>query len=114
MGNRHCRFCSRVLTDSNIVKVRSGCRIRVEAKVPGFFFRGKKNVNTQHSGDPANEFSITILERDVQPIVSHITLSELFTNEDTFLFDETRATGPEHYQASLVHLSNLLLVDPAG
>lgn len=91
--------------------LQQGDLIKVEARAPGMFFRGKNNVNTMHLNLEQNEFYITILERDVPLAAPTITLADLKNPDDTFLFDETRQTGPEHYQASLVHLENLLLDD---
>jgi len=92
--------------------LRVGDRIKVQAEAPGLFYNGKYNINTQHSNDPDKEFHITILERDLTPLASDIDLSALKHADDSFIFDSTRATGCEHYQASLVHLDNLLLDNP--
>ena len=45
---------------------------------------------------------------------SAIELSDLKDTNDDYIFDATREAGCEHYQGSLVHLDNLLLVDPAN
>lgn len=92
--------------------LRRGDRIKVQAEAPGLFYNGKYNINTQHSNDPNKEFHITILERDMTPVTSDIDLSALKHADDSFIFDSTRATGCEHYQASLVHLDNLRLDNP--
>jgi hypothetical protein len=87
--------------------------IMVQANAPGLFYDGKFNINTQHTVDPANDFNITILQRGTTPAVASITLSNLETAGNNSIFDQSRATGCEHYQGSLVHLNNLTLVDPA-
>lgn len=92
--------------------LRRGDLILVQAKAPGLFFRGKRNINEQHQVDPAYDFYITILARDVPLSAANITLADLKNPDDTFIFDQTRQTGCEHYQGSLVHLEDLLLVDP--
>ncbi len=92
--------------------LRRGDLIKVEAKAPGLFFRGKRNINEQHQVDPAYDFYITILARDVPLAAANITLADLKNPDDTFKFDQTRQTGCERYQGSLVHLDNLLLLDP--
>jgi len=104
--------------------LRRGDLIQVTANAPGLFYNGKKNINTEHKGaSTAYEtgesyedylFSIVILQRDVELVASAIELSDLKDTNDNFIFDDTRATGCEHYQGSLVHLDNLLLVDPAN
>lgn len=94
------------------VTLRYGDKVRIEAKSPGLYYKGKFNINEQHMKSSDYDFSITVLERDVAPDVANITLADLKSSDDTsFLFDETRATGCEHYQASLVHLDDLLLED---
>ena len=61
------------------------------------------------------EFSITVLERGTTPTATSVNLSELVASGTggAFLFDQTRATGCEHYQGSLVHLDGLTLTDPS-
>jgi hypothetical protein len=93
--------------------LRYGDVVMVQANAPGMFYNGKFNINEQHSTDPANDFSITILQRGVTPSVADITLAALKDTNSNFIFDATRATGCEHYQGGLVHLDNLTLVDPA-
>jgi len=92
--------------------LRYGDVVLVQAKAPGMFFRGKYNINEQHYKSPDYDFSITILARGVTPSVATITLADLKDASNDFIFDATRQTGCEHYQASLVHLDNLLLLDP--
>lgn len=100
--------------------LRRGDLIEVVANAPGLHFGGKYNINTQHLGpasagvdyDEDKAFSITILERGVPLASPVITLADLKDANDQFIFDATRQTGCEHYQAGLVHLDDLLLVDP--
>jgi hypothetical protein len=93
--------------------LRYGDVIEVQANVAGLFYAGKFNINEQHSIDPANDFSITILQRGAAPAVASIQLSDLADAGNQPIFDRTRATGCERYQGSLVHLDGLTLVDPA-
>ncbi len=95
--------------------LQRGDRITINARAPGMPYNGKYNVNKKHLKDEKYNFDIEILERgiDLATLASHITLADLTTGgDDGFIFDGTRATGCEHYQGSLVHLDNLLLVDP--
>lgn len=87
--------------------------VEVQANAPGLFYDGKFNINTQHTIDPANDFSVTILQRGTTPAAANIALSDLESAGNNQIFDATRATGCEHYQGSLVHLDDLTLVDPA-
>ncbi|MBM4088077.1 MAG: hypothetical protein FJ276_01415, partial [Planctomycetes bacterium] len=117
---------SRVMQSLNYPKVfagdpvtdplRYGDVVRVQATRPGMFFRGKMNINSGHQQyDPPQNmydkfpFTIEILGRDLTPSVADITLAHLKDINNDFIFDETRLTGCEHYQASLVHLTSLTL-----
>jgi hypothetical protein len=91
--------------------LQRGDLIRVDARTPGMFYGGKYNINEMHFKDPANNFDISILDRGLTPQATLIDLSYLKDSLNNFIFDETRATGGEHYQGSLVHLDNLILVD---
>lgn len=93
--------------------LRYGDKVLIQANAPGMFFRGKYNINERHNADPAYDFTITILERNLTPYAAPITLAALKSTAagtfDQFIFDDTRQTGCERYQASLVHLDNLRL-----
>jgi hypothetical protein len=91
--------------------LQRGDLIRVDARAPGLFYGGKYNINEQHMKDAAYNFDVTILDRGLTPQATLIDLSSLKDAADNFIFDETRATGGEHYQGSLVHLDNVTLVD---
>lgn len=98
--------------DSVTEPLRRGDRIKVQALAPGLFYNGKYNINEQHQKDPSKNFYITILQRNVPLSAASITLADLKDAGNNFIFDQTRQTGCEHYQGSLVHLDGLLLVDP--
>jgi hypothetical protein len=83
------------------------------APSPGMFHNGKYNINTGHTADPAYDFSISVVSRGTTPAATDITLAHLKNPDNSFKFDQTRTTGCEHYQGSLVHLDNLTLDDPA-
>ncbi len=57
--------------------LQCGDVIMVQANAPGLFYDGKFNINTQHTTDPANDFSITILQRGTTPPVANLALSDL-------------------------------------
>jgi len=100
------------------ISLRRGDKIKVEALAPGMPYNGKYNINTKHADSTDADyltdkvFTITILERGVALDAATITLGDLKDGNDDFIFDDTRATGCEHYQASLVHLDDLLLDNP--
>ncbi|NLX55527.1 MAG: hypothetical protein GXY58_10470 [Planctomycetaceae bacterium] len=99
---------------SNGEPLRKGDRVTVNARAPGMFFRGKYNINEQHRKNPEKDFEIEILERGLVPVAASITLADLKDSQDEFIFDDSRETGCEYYQASLVHLDNLLLDDTSS
>jgi hypothetical protein len=92
--------------------------VLVQAEGPGLFYKGKFNINEQHSTSSAKDFSVTILQRGLTTEdmnVPTLSLADLKNADGTFRFDSTRASGCEHYQGSLVHLDHLTLVsDPLG
>lgn len=92
--------------------LQRGDYIEVYARAPGMAIRGKYNINEMHYKDPKYDFDITILERGRPLEASLINLAEIKDVYDQFIFDHTRETGPEHYQASLVQLNGLTLDDP--
>jgi hypothetical protein len=94
--------------------LRRGDLVLVDALAPGLFFRGKYNINEQHSKDPLKDFNITIQDRDIDltPLASPIDLTFLKNELDDFIFDPNRQIGNEHFQGSLVHLDDLTLVNP--
>ncbi|NLF08731.1 MAG: PEP-CTERM sorting domain-containing protein [Pirellulaceae bacterium] len=98
---------------TNGYSLQYGDVVLVEAQAPGMFYNGKFNINEQHNAEPAKDFNITVIGR-VAPTATPVTLADLKNPDDSFIFDETRATGCERYQASLVRLDNLLLEDAAA
>lgn len=91
--------------------LQRGDVIRVNAGAPGLFYNGKFNVNEKHSNLVGNDFTIEILERGVALTAASISLADVKDASNNFIFDQTRLTGAEHYQGSLVHLDNLMLDD---
>jgi hypothetical protein len=100
------------LTSNGALKF--GDVVRVTADLPGESYNGKFNINEGgHQGNvtaPERDFNIQILG-STTPLAANITMANLKDTSDRFIFDQSRATGCEHYQASLVHLDNLQLVD---
>ena len=48
------------------------------------------------------------------PTATPLTLSDLKTGTDAYIFDPTRATGGEHYKSTLVTIDNVRLASTAG
>ena len=84
--------------------IRAGDLVEIRARA-GLHYKGKMNVNEQHSKDPANDFEIVRLLADYGlPTPAPLLLSDLKNPDDTFIFDSTRQTGGERYQSTLVEL----------
>jgi len=96
----------------NAAQLGPGDRIRVT----GYFlsYKGKANINEQHNKNPDHDFTIELLERGVGlPRPEVVTLDELKDGSDDFIFDPTRATGGERYQARLIKIENVYFADAA-
>ncbi|MBN2313928.1 MAG: hypothetical protein JXM79_08350 [Sedimentisphaerales bacterium] len=94
----------------NAAQFSPGDRIRVT----GYYlsYSGKTNVNEQHNNDPDHDFTIELVERGVGlPRPEVVTLDDLKDENDEFIFDPTRQTGGERYQARLIKIENVFFAD---
>jgi hypothetical protein len=101
------------LSRINAAQFCPGDRIRVT----GYYlsYKGKTNINEQHNKNPDHDFTIELLERGVGiPKPEVVTLDELKDDNDNFIFDSTRLTGCEYYQARLLKIEDVWFVDPNG
>lgn len=90
-----------------------GDRVRVTGKF--LFYRGKNNINEQHSNDPANDFDIRLITPAFGlPQPELITLADLKNGSDDFIFDPGRQSGCEHYQGRLIRINGISFVDPGN
>ncbi|MGQ9649016.1 MAG: hypothetical protein ACUVXJ_02810 [Phycisphaerae bacterium] len=90
---------------------RSGDLVEVRARAPGLFFRGKTNINEQHQKTPLANFDIVLLQANyLSPAPQTITLADVKDSADQFIFDQSRATGAEHYQATFVRFENVQFI----
>ena len=90
---------------------RRGDLIEIRARAPGLAFRGKTNINEQHTNNPAADFDICLLEADHGlPTPEVITLSDVKDPNDVFIFDPQRLVGAEHYQGALVRVNDVSFV----
>jgi len=78
-----------------------GDRVRVTGFVA--FHQGKTNINERHSASPDMDFDIELLEAGV----GMPTPTVLPGVAASTLFDQTRATGGEHYQGTWCRLENV-------
>lgn len=93
--------------------IQPGDLIEVRARV-GLNYAGKRNINEAHNNVPANDFEIVILQSNFGlPAAAPISLADLKTTANEFIWDATRQTGGEFYQMTRVELRNVRLADGA-
>jgi Dockerin type I domain len=93
------------------VTLAPGMLIQINAAI-GRPYAGKFNINEDHSNVPENDFDIVLLDANYGlPDPTELTLADIMDTSGDFYFDETRATGAEHYQSTLVTVSDLMVVD---
>jgi hypothetical protein len=99
------------MTRLNAVQFAAGDRVRVT----GYFlsYKGKCNINEQHSNNPDHDFTIELLERDAGlPKPEVVSLAELKDEQDRFVFDTERLVGAEYHQGRLIKIEDVNVVDP--
>ncbi len=95
-------------------RFRAGDLIEVTANM-SLFYGGKRNINEGHNNSPEYNFYISLVQSNYGlPEPEIITLAEIKNADDTYIFDQTRATGGEHYQGMRVRINNLRLVTTNG
>jgi hypothetical protein len=101
------------MTRLNAAQFAPGDRIRVT----GYFlsYKGKMNINEQHSNDLDHDFTIELAEAGVGlPRPERVTLDDLKDEADQFIFDPQREVGGERYQSRLIKIADVNVVDPNG
>jgi hypothetical protein len=89
----------------------AGDRVRVTGWYK--FYKGKLNVNEKHNVESMFDFQIELIEPAAGlPQPELITLEMVKDDSDQFLFDPARLTGCEYYQARLVRVDDVNIVDP--
>jgi hypothetical protein len=99
------------MTRLNAARFAPGDRVRVT----GYFlsYKGKCNVNEQHSNNPDHDFTIELLERGAGlPKPEVVSLAELKDEQDRFVFDAERLVGGEYHQGRLIKIEDVNVVDP--
>ena len=95
-------------------RFQAGDLIQVTANATSDY-GGKRNITEDHSIEPANNFTISLVTSNYGlPDPQVITLADVKNANDTYIFDQTRATGGEHYQAMRVRINNLTLTTTNG
>lgn len=93
---------------------RAGDLIQVTANSCAFY-GGKVNINETHQIDPAFDFTISLVTSNYGlPEPAVITLADVKRADDSYIFDQARATGGEHWQGMRVRLNNLTLLSTNG
>ena len=107
---------------SNLHQFRAGDLVEFTVR-RAEFYGGKRNINEAHDIDPAANFDIHLVTANYGlPAPEIITLADVVqpggdsTDWKTWpaIFDQTRATGGEHYQGMRVRINNLTLVTTSG
>ena len=90
---------------------RAGDRVRVTGTY--LFYAGKLNINENHETDPLFDFKVELIKPAVGlPQPEEIHISDLKNPDNSEIFDATRMTGGEYYQARLVRIEDVNVVDP--
>jgi hypothetical protein len=107
---------------SNLHQFRAGDLLEFTVR-RAEFYGGKRNINEAHDIDPASNFDIHLVTANYGlPASEVITLADVVqpggdpADWSTWpaIFDQTRATGGEHYQGMRVRINNLTLVTTSG
>lgn len=101
------------LSNLNSARFSAGDRIRVT----GYYlsYKGKLNINEQHNNDPDHDFIIELVEKGAGlPRPEVVTLDDLKDSDDDFIFDPTRQTGCEFYQARMIKIEDVYFADAIG
>jgi hypothetical protein len=89
----------------------AGDRVRVTGTY--LFYAGKLNINENHEIDPLFDFTVELIKPAVGlPQPEEIKISDLKDASDNFIFDSSRLTGCEYYQARLVRIEGVNVADP--
>ncbi|MBN2020437.1 MAG: hypothetical protein JW749_09450 [Sedimentisphaerales bacterium] len=106
-----CELC-RVNHDPNTgYTFAAGDRIRVTGWYK--FYKGKLNVNEKHQVEPEFDLDIELVKPAVGlPQPETITLDMVKNGSDQYIFDSTRLTGCEYYQARLVRVDDVNIINP--
>lgn len=92
-------------------KIRMGDRVRIVGY--SLEYGGKSNINERHTTAAQLDFSVEWLGATPGlPAPEMITLADVKDASDNDIFNQTRLTGGEYYQARLVRINNVSFSDP--
>ena len=90
---------------------RAGDRVRITGTY--LFYAGKLNINENHETSEMFDFKVELVKPAVGlPQPEELQLSDLKNPDNTEIFDSTRMTGAEYYQARLVRIEDVNIIDP--
>lgn len=88
-----------------------GDLVEVRARV-GLHFSGKFNINEAHSNNPNNNYDLVLIQSGFGlPDPDQIAIGSVKSSSNIDLFDASRQTGGERYQARRVELRNVSIID---
>jgi hypothetical protein len=94
---------------------RVGDLVEIRARAPGLFRIGKTNINEQHSKVVEANFDVVLVQANYgQPTPQVVTLADLKDASDQFIFDQTRATGNERHQGTVIQINNVTFTSTAN
>ena len=95
-------------------RLQAGDLIQITAR-QSLFYGGKRNINEGHDINPDYNFDISLVTSNYGlPLPEVITLADVKQADDSYIFDQTRATGGEHWQGMRVRINNLTLTTTSG
>lgn len=88
-------------------RIQPGDLVEIRVRT-GLSYNGKMNVNEAHSNSASNDWEVVVLESGFGlPQATPLSLADLKTATNQFIFDPTRETGGERHQMSRVELQNV-------
>ena len=98
---------------------RRGDLVTVTANA-SLFHGGMQNINEEHSTNPASDFTVSLVVSNYGlPAPETLSIASLIGTDPSpsghyDIFDDTRATGGEHWQGMRVRLTGLALITTNG
>ena len=90
---------------------RPGDRVRVTGRF--LFYAGKLNINENHEVGSEYDFSLELVKPAVGlPQPESVRLPDLLDEHNEPIFDPNRLCGPEFYQARLIRVEDVNVLDP--
>jgi hypothetical protein len=99
---------------ANLHQFRAGDLVEITVR-QALFYGGKRNINEGHEINPDYNFDIRLMTANYGlPTPEVITLADVKSADNNYIFDQTRVTGGEHYQGMRMRINNLTLTTTSG